>query len=248
MEITGLILYFDLLGYKSMVLSNDVELNDVVMNRIKNFTSGRYLYDLKLQNINKKINIEDCFFRAFSDNFIFVYKSNKTDKELIDFVGMTRLILNQFFGNGFIVRGSISYGTIYYDDKFVFGKDLVNAVLLESKEKYPTINLSDEILEQFNRIQEENDIDFLTNGKLKFMNWWFNTELDAEMYEGYFNKYLYYLNKQVSYISALPKYDEEVSKILDKINYLTNEYNNHFTKGRKLKIIFNDHFFEIIYI
>lgn len=238
--IKGFILYFDILGYKSIMNSDNIELQNALINRINNFTSGQYLYDLKLMDLYKKYSNDDFLFRCFSDNFIFVYKSDLTIKSFMLMIEFSKLIYLQFFNNGFLIRGSLSFGAIEYTDYIVEGSDLIKAYELENNHNEPSIILSNELLDFYNNGMDNfDDYNFSIDkkGNILPFTFWFNTRDDANMFVGYFNKYLYYLKLQRISDPVV------IKKTIDKVNYLIDVFNSYFSNKEHVLSHIDESFF-----
>ena len=100
----------------------------------------------------------------------------------------TEKVLFEFLRSGFVARGAITYGDIYYDnDKNVwFGPAMNRAFMLESKiARYPRVIIDPDFAPG---LVEYND---LTYRKYELQNFW-NGDIIKRDADGYF--YLHYLN------------------------------------------------------
>lgn len=130
------VLYFDILGYKAAFEE-------------ENFDSMSYLDTIKCaMNHVKNMNISSfessentlCMkLKIFSDNACIVFDLDRnTAFAMAKIIAMDiqQHMLEQY---GVLIRGSITDGEIYMDDVIVFGKGLINSVMLEHEAKYPRI-------------------------------------------------------------------------------------------------------------
>lgn len=146
----GFILYFDILGYKNIVTNKKLEyILDLYSEK-----QGELNFALVF-NKNYIKNKDKLLMRCFSDNFLFLYEHRpfcecNTEKMKINYcttlngmMGMASIIQSQFLEQGILTRGSLSYGELSYNSKIVYGKDLIEAVLLEEGHNEPSIVLSE---------------------------------------------------------------------------------------------------------
>ncbi len=120
--------YLDILGTKEIV-NNDIDdkfLNDlnVIYNRAKN--SKNLINDWNNIHINAKI---------FSDNILLFIKAdnNDTDNQKIGhLIFLASSVYCEALEKGYLMRGSITFGKFCYNELFVYGKALTDAVKLQS--------------------------------------------------------------------------------------------------------------------
>ena len=74
----GYILYFDILGYKSILQNNTEEENERIANIICQFSDFYSKSNFAL-GYESKFDKEKLFVRSFSDNFLFVYEIDRAD-------------------------------------------------------------------------------------------------------------------------------------------------------------------------
>lgn len=145
-----LIAYFDILGYKDIVMNEDfeeavlIEIIDEVVNSVKRTENLKFP-----ENNTAKVY-------CFSDNFL-ICISKEPQKLYIERLAMLieimQIIQTQFFSRfGLLIRGCIIEDVLYLGEDYVFGKGIINAYLFEdNKVIYPRIiidtNLVDTILE-----------------------------------------------------------------------------------------------------
>ena len=123
------ICYFDVLGYKAFFESNDKE--------HKKFLIELLLSDSKISSIVKNAKAPvDIKYRVYSDNYILYFKADTLDKYsalkiLCAIVQKIQIFLLSEFK--ILVRGGITSGEFYADERIVFGEGLIKAVTLEAK-------------------------------------------------------------------------------------------------------------------
>ena len=147
----AIIIYVDVLGGKNLISENpsiffancqDIfcettkTLHEVIKSqektKIKNFTFS--------DNICIAINVEDhnIFFKRLQLG--------------LNYVGILQRYALMMYG--YVLRGGITFGGIYFDDKLISGEPLVEAVNLEEKVAfYPRIILGDSILKKLSEEQ-----------------------------------------------------------------------------------------------
>ncbi len=123
------ICYFDVLGYKAFFENNDKE--------HKRFLIELLLSDSKIGSIIKNTEAPvDIKYRVYSDNYILYFKADTLDKyralkTICAIVQKIQILLLSEFK--ILVRGGITIGEFYADERIVFGEGLIKAVTLEAK-------------------------------------------------------------------------------------------------------------------
>lgn len=214
----GYILYFDIIGYKSLLKHNTEQENDEIANLLDSF-SNFYSKSNVVMGFGAKFDPEKLIIKSFSDNFLFVYESQKDDVlELVNFQWIASLIQYQFLCVGILTRGSITYGTIFYNEHIVFGQDLIKAVEFEENHKTPSIVVDESL-------------------KSVFANSCFEFKNEIELFNVHANSPLDYRDC----IKGLEKYVERLNrisvddKILEKVNYVIEKLNDYFEQEQKTK-------------
>ena len=224
----GFILYFDIMGYKSIVNGSD------------NGSDERFKYILDLYSEKQgKLNFSFVFsneyiknkdrllMRCFSDNFLFLYENRPFSEcttqvtkanyyqTLSSMIGVAQMIQSQFLEQGILTRGSITFGELFYNSKIIYGKSLINAVVLEEGHPEPSIVLDP----VFSSIANQNEFTYTP-----FVNPFMyhrNSEADHYAIVGGVKKYLQSL-------SLDDCSQEEKDHILYKINWMIDRMNEHF--------------------
>lgn len=119
------IAYFDILGYKSIVMKkSDYEVKEFIFNIKECIRSSKDILLAFDEMRNMKVD-----FKVFSDNFIFF--TERDYEPLLQYISILQAILSFF---GIFIRGTLCHGKLYFDDDFIAGGGLVKAHDLESKE------------------------------------------------------------------------------------------------------------------
>ena len=95
---------------------------------------------------------QDVIVKFFSDNILIAIKLNANDEKrvakLTKLLNIAGNIQTEVLGYGYLMRGAIVEGDFYHDEKFVYGKALVEAVNIEeSVAIYPRIIIQKQIQE-----------------------------------------------------------------------------------------------------
>ncbi|MEW6194238.1 MAG: hypothetical protein AB1521_03660 [Bacteroidota bacterium] len=121
----GLVFYFDIYGFSSLVSKNESPNNLVV--------SILDIWDFIKINIVPKRN---CIPYLFSDcGFLFYPHSDNFEKTefLTDIFDDIKEILHAYLKKNFFLRGAIAYGDIHYTNNLILGDAVVRAVKYESE-------------------------------------------------------------------------------------------------------------------
>lgn len=124
------ILYFDVLGYCNKIKENEENFLDDIKNLVDRSTE-------------KKWNVT---IRIFSDNVLVCKKSSEKNalKFLCHYAARIQELMLR--NKALLLRGAITKGDLYIDDKFVYGTGLVDAAELEEKQAlYSRIIISEKL-------------------------------------------------------------------------------------------------------
>lgn len=136
-----IILYFDILGYKTLLKSKVIN-EQYIMHAIKNLITQvkKYSKDTK---IYKSL--------IFSDNCVICFQIKKilsVPALLCHAVAIAQFIERNLLLHGLFVRGSICRGDIYINNNFIFGNGIIKAYELENEVAiYPRIIIDSELIE-----------------------------------------------------------------------------------------------------
>ena len=139
------IAYFDILGYSQFIKTYPGKTEDflsVVYNAVQ--TVKNQFSTLNQSPILSSVGNVNVKIRIFSDNFLVCLESTESDNEPVRILTLLaavseiqRTLIIQY---GLFVRGSIVKGNISFNDEFVFGEGIIEAVKKEEKEAlYPRI-------------------------------------------------------------------------------------------------------------
>jgi hypothetical protein len=119
------IAYFDILGFEKMVNQNNKKKDLLLLTMINEcIANSKEVISL----FNETGNKVDIKFKVFSDNFIFC-----TEKDYISLLSMVSIIQSSFLLYNIFIRGSLSYGKMFFDEEFIYGKGLIEAYKIESE-------------------------------------------------------------------------------------------------------------------
>lgn len=146
------IAYFDLLGYKSFFQShpNEVE-NFLQMIHEAIFSTNEYVQGINTSPIG--VEIGNLFIRTkiFSDNILLCLETDTTNIEYPRFLAFLSIVAdiqrNFVLKYGLFLRGGITIGELSFNEDFVFGQGLIDAVALEEKAIYPRIIIGTSVLD-----------------------------------------------------------------------------------------------------
>ncbi len=140
--------YLDILGTKDIVAKdkNDRYLNELNKIYEQAISTKLLVNDWNNLHINAKI---------FSDNILlFIKADGQNDRyKLESLIGLASMIQCAALAKGYLLRGGITYGNFFENERFVHGQALVHAVNLEEKNAiYPRIIIDDNCLNCFELI------------------------------------------------------------------------------------------------
>ena len=140
----GFIIYLDLLGYRNIIQGNNQDEIDSLKKFIVDFTDTKAI-EGTVGIFKGQFDPKKFLFRCYSDNFLLFYESESEIPNSDDLL-TTCLLASYFLGvaiqRGYMLRGSIVFGTLTFNDSVVFGKDIVEAYQLEEGHIEPSLVLS----------------------------------------------------------------------------------------------------------
>jgi hypothetical protein len=117
------IAYFDILGYESMIRTDE---------DISDLAKKIYLCLKTLEDDNQKYphleSPEDVKYKVFSDNFFLCSK-----KGWLPIVWFTAMFQRYLIRHGVFIRGAMCYDKIYFSDDFICGGGIVSVHKLENE-------------------------------------------------------------------------------------------------------------------
>ncbi|AIN94431.1 hypothetical protein H0R90_03090 [Treponema putidum] len=170
----GLVYFIDVLGTKGRDFDTNLSITQVFRKEMNN-----------VQKRHRNTSVVDRCVFSFSDCAYIVYAlkdeyQNNTDiklKAIYQSLYNTTQTIATFLSKGFLCRGGIAYGDVYFDlsENIVFGPAVNCAYNLESKLAiYPNIiieeNLAKEILEFDRKIKSVNIMAKIQNGQIFLYN------------------------------------------------------------------------------
>lgn len=148
------ILYFDVLGYRARISSDEEGFLTAIKDLFKRSTEKNWNVIIRTFSDNAMVCIEESCVGAL--RFLCHYASR-----------IQELILRQ---HGLLLRGAITKGNLYFDEKFVYGTGLVDAVELEENIAiYPRI-IIDKKLENENYIICSKHTVFIDTDNCRYIN------------------------------------------------------------------------------
>lgn len=135
------VVYIDFLGAKN-IITQDKE--DKFLNDLNNIYKNA-IWDAKEFT---GTNLDGLVTRIFSDNILFAIKIGdnfiEESHKMLMLIQLAMHFQVRALKKGYLVRGGIAKGSLYHCNDFIYGKGLVDAVLLEEQAAiYPRIILQD---------------------------------------------------------------------------------------------------------
>lgn len=146
------IAYFDLLGYKNFFKTNPEKagdflntINDAIQNTID------YIQEVNSSFIVGEIEKVSIQTKIFSDNILLCLERSSDSMEYLRFLTFITIVAdiqrNFILQYDLSLRGGITIGMLSFNNDFIFGKGLIEAVALEETAKYPRIIMSKTVLD-----------------------------------------------------------------------------------------------------
>lgn len=146
------IAYFDLLGYKYFFKTNPEKAGDF-LNTINEAIQNTKAY---IQSVNSsplvgKFEQVSVQTKIFSDNILLCMETSSTPMEYLRFLTFIAIVAdiqrNFILQYDLFLRGGITIGTLSFNNDFIFGQGLIDAVSLEESAKYPRIIIGKTVLD-----------------------------------------------------------------------------------------------------
>lgn len=234
----GLVYFIDVLGTKDRNFNDNLKIASVFRNEMNN---------IQLRHRNTSV-VDRCVF-SFSDCAYIVYalkdefQNDEDYKNRFIYQSLynTTYTIATFLAEGFLCRGGIVYGDVYYDlnQNIIFGPAVNYAYKLESEIAfYPNIILEDELVQKVltfdQSIKSKNPFASLTNGQIILHN---------DITKKYYLNYLNYLCDVSSAELGTESYSFE--KLYEKAIVLSN---NEIIKNSNNKNVVQKHQWQIQYL
>ena len=148
--------YLDVLGAEKFMkrANSDKFLNDL---------NSIYFDAVNDVSFVNQVNNKDIYIKIFSDNILLAIEIGENDElrtaKLERIINLVGIIYNNALYHGYLLRGAITEGPFYknaYNDVFVYGKALIDAVEIEEKlANYPRVIVQKEVQETLPQYFEE---------------------------------------------------------------------------------------------
>jgi hypothetical protein len=250
----GIVYFIDILGTKNRNFSDSLKINEMFHEELGN-----------IQKRHRPTSVGRRYVTSFSDCAYIIYAiKDEYDKEdhfikyIFTSLYNTASTIAYFVVNGFLCRGGIYCGEVYFDQSknIIFGPAINNAYLLEKDAKMPRLlldnKLAEKIIEYDENIKSINEMARITNGNIIIQD-----DVDKKYYLNYLNcltgvSSIVLGSKAYSFESFYDKVKtyslETISnandyEIINKhnwhLNYLNNiyEYNNNLTEISEKEMI-----------
>lgn len=146
------IAYFDLLGYKEFFQNhpNEVENFLQVIHEAISLTKN-YIQEVNASPVGAELGKLSIGTKVFSDNILLCLETTTTDIEYPRFLAFLTIMADIqrtfILKYGLFLRGGITIGKLSFNEDFVFGQGLVDAVELEETAIYPRIIMGKPVLD-----------------------------------------------------------------------------------------------------
>jgi len=183
----GIVYYIDILGSKNREFEDSLKISTIFHDELEN-----------VQKRHRKTSVGNRFVTSFSDCAYIIYEIKKeNDKEELLLPYIYTSLFNTantvafFVANGFLCRGGITFGELYFDGEknIIFGPAITGSYLLEKEAKMPRIILNDELAEYINKydkeIKENNKLEGRSNGEIILKD-----NIDSRYYLNYLNPFI----------------------------------------------------------
>lgn len=146
------IAYFDLLGYRKFFQNNPDKIADflqIIHAAVSN--TQNYIQEISSSFIGG--NLGKLFIRTkvFSDNILLCLETDTSPIEYPRFLAFLTIVAdiqrNYILQHGLFLRGGITIGKLSFNDDYIFGQGIIDAVELEETAKYPRIIIGQTIID-----------------------------------------------------------------------------------------------------
>jgi hypothetical protein len=180
----GIAYFIDILGSKNRNFDDSLKINEMFHEELE-----------KVQKRHRPTSIGKRYVTSFSDCAYIIYaikeecdKDDNFIKYIFTSLYNTASTIAYFVINGFLCRGGIYCGELYFDEtkNIIFGPAINNAYLLEQKAEMPRLLLNDElaikIIEYDKKVKSINEMARITNGNIIIQD-----DVDKKYYLNYLN-------------------------------------------------------------
>lgn len=158
------IAYFDLLGYKDFFQNHSDEVENflqVIHEAV--FHTNEYIQSVNTSPVGAELGKLSIRIKVFSDNILLCLETTATSIEYPRFLAFLTIVAdiqrNYILKYGLFLRGGITVGELSFNEDFVFGQGLIDAVALEETAIYPRIIVGKAVLDyvlQPHFVEQEN--------------------------------------------------------------------------------------------
>ncbi len=148
----AIVIHSDILGFKQIIENAENDKNDETLSKLKAVLEESFgtltMYGSLSENTKCELN-----YKLFSDNLnaSFSYEEGNLTSfsdALITAITFARTYFENMLNNKIVVRGGISFGNDYSNEKLIFSMALVKAYTLESQKAiYPRIVIDNDLIE-----------------------------------------------------------------------------------------------------
>lgn len=146
------IAYFDLLGYKNFFEKTPERAGaflNTIYEAIQNTKS--YIQDIDASPIIRGLGEISIRVKIFSDNILLCLERSVDQIEYLRFLAFTSIVAdiqrNFILQYDLFLRGGITIGSLSFNEDFIFGQGLIDAVALEETAIYPRIIIGQPVLD-----------------------------------------------------------------------------------------------------
>jgi len=146
------IAYFDLLGYKNFFETNPEKAGEFLNTIHKAIQNTKaHIQEVHSSPIVGGVGQVSIQTKIFSDNILLCLERSSTPMEYLRFLTFIAIVAdiqrNFILQYDLFLRGGITIGTLSFNDDFIFGQGLIDAVALEETAKYPRIIIGQTVLD-----------------------------------------------------------------------------------------------------
>lgn len=155
----AIVIHSDILGFKGIITNAENDKNEETVNKLKLVLEESFESLKMFRNIEEhsKIKLNSKF---FSDNLYASFSYDEGNLKSFNDAFITSIIFGRIYfenmlNNKIVIRGGISFGNDYSDERMIFSMALVKAYTIECQAVYPRIVIDNELI---NLIIENFDI------------------------------------------------------------------------------------------
>lgn len=143
-----IVAFIDILGFKSLI--EETQQPECTLEKLDNIKSAFDLIHQMLAEHYENDQIEQVKYSTFSDCIVFSFPARQTNSLFLALLPLIWLQAELVWKHDILLRGVMTIGDIYHEDKVVFGPALVEAYELETKKAfYPRIILDPKIQTEY---------------------------------------------------------------------------------------------------